>query len=574
VTLALRIEYLTGRCTATSYNDRSAAEWPPHPARVFSALVNAWADGDPPDRDERAALDWLAELPPPGIVASGASERAAMTHYVPVNDVAVLQDFGRQREKLDADRVELADAEAGVEVAAAAGDTKKLKAAERRVLTLRKAVEKQRVGLGALLAKDQALEEAPKAAAIKRARAVLPDGRTRQARTFPSVTPYEPVVHLLWECEPADGHVQALDGLARRVVRLGHSSSLVSCRFVQAAPAATFVPRDDGPMTLRVPRDGQVSQLVAAHQLHQQVEPRVLPCSFQRYGPPAAEGVQPVPRSVFTDEWIVLRQVAGPRLSTTLTEEVTQAVRAALMSHAQDPPPEVLSGHRENGDPSEEPHIAALALPYVGSPHATGVILGVAVVVPRHITYDNRMALLRAVGRWEESARQLLGDEEVEAPPIEVRLGARGVIELERVVWGAPPLANLRPATWCRAARTWLSATPVALDRNPGNLFARDPDVARAAYDSAEGIIATGCERIGLPRPVRVEIIPSVPMPGVPKARAFPPFPADGRKPQRVKVHALIEFEEPVQGPVLVGAGRYYGLGLFRPVHGGGEVGS
>ncbi|MDP2956142.1 MAG: type I-U CRISPR-associated protein Csb2 [Longimicrobiales bacterium] len=571
MTLALRIEYLTGRCTATSYNDRYAAEWPPHPARVFSALVNAWADGDPPDQDERGALDWLAELPSPGVAASGASERAVVPHFVPVNDVAVLQDFERQREKLDTDRAALADAEDALGVAAAVGDTKKVKAAERQVVKLRKAFAKQRVGLGVLLAKDQAPDEAPKAAAIKRARTVLPAGRTRQARTFPSVTPYEPVVHLIWEGDPSDMRLEALDAVARRVVRLGHSSTLVSCRFVQAAPAATLVPRDDGPMTLRVPGAGQVEQLVDAHQLHRQIEPRVLPCRFQRYGPPADEGVRAVPRSVFTDEWIVLRQVEGPRLSATLTAEVTQAVRAALMSHAQDPPPEVVSGHRENGDPSEKAHVAAIALPYVGSPHATGVILGVAVVVPRDITPDDRMALLRAVGRWEESARLRLGDDEVEAPPIEVRLGARGVIELERVVWGAPPLANLRPATWCRAARTWLSATPVALDRNPGNLYARDPDVARAAYDNAAGIIATGCERIGLPRPARVEIIPSVPMPGVPKARAFPPFPADGRKPQRVKVHALLEFEEPVQGPVLVGAGRYYGLGLFRPVYAGGE---
>ena len=36
-------------------------------------------------------------------------------------------------------------------------------------------------------------------------------------------------------------------------------------------------------------------------------------------------------------------------------------------------------------------------------------------------------------------------------------------------------------------------------------------------------------------------------------------------KPQRVKVHALVEFADPVRGPVLLGAGRFFGLGLFRP---------
>ena len=49
------------------------------------------------------------------------------------------------------------------------------------------------------------------------------------------------------------------------------------------------------------------------------------------------------------------------------------------------------------------------------------------------------------------------------------------------------------------------------------------------------------------------------------KARAYPAFPADPSKHQRVKVHARLEFPMPVAGPVLLGAGRYYGLGLCRP---------
>ncbi|HSW31649.1 MAG TPA: type I-U CRISPR-associated protein Csb2 [Longimicrobiales bacterium] len=572
MSFTLRIEYLTGRCTATSYNDRNTAEWPPHPTRVFSALVDAWADGDPPDANERAALEWLAELPPPAIAASGRSERNVVPHFVPVNDVGVLKAFADQREKLDAARAELAEAETALAAAAAVGDARKRTTAERQALRLSRAFDRKRAALASVLAEDQGTDDAPNAAAIRRARSVLPEGRTRQARTFPSVTPHESVVHLVWEAEAASSHCRALDALARRVVRLGHSSSLVWCRVVEAVPPVTLVARDDGPVILRVPSAGQVGKLVDAYSFHQQVEPRVLPCRFQRYGAPADTGVPPIRASVFDDEWIVLRQVGGPRLSSTLSVELTQAVRAALMSHAEDPPPEVMSGHRVDGAPSEAPHLATLALPYVGSAHATGVILGVAVVMPRGITPEDRRALLRAIGTWEADTRIRLGDEEVEAPPVQVRLGARGVIELERVVWGTAPLANLRPSAWCRPARTWLSATPVALDRNPGSLNARDPDEARAAHDNAAGIIALACERIGLPRPERVEVLPSVAMPGVWKARAFPPFPADPRKPQRVKVHALLGFSEPVQGPVLLGAGRYYGLGLFRPVGGAEEA--
>ena len=58
--------------------------------------------------------------------------------------------------------------------------------------------------------------------------ALLPDRRPRQPRTFPSVTPDEPRVVLVWNVDIADQHRAALDFLAARVVRVGHSSTLVS----------------------------------------------------------------------------------------------------------------------------------------------------------------------------------------------------------------------------------------------------------------------------------------------------------------------------------------------------------
>ncbi len=556
MTFALRIEYLTGRCTATSYNDRNTAEWPPHPARVLSALVATWAEEDPPVEAERAALDWLTDQPPPALSASRASQRTVVPHFVPVNDGSVLKGFESQMEKLADTRAALADAEASM---IAKRDTDKL----------RKSIEKQSIALLDLQERDHAPETSPTKAALVQATRMLPEHRTKQARMFPSVSPHEPVVYLVWSSSLGPDVRSTLDTLARRVVRIGHSSSLVTCCFIDDAPEPSLVPRNDGATVLRVAGPGQIQRLIDAHTRHREVEPRVLPCRFQRYGPPPRSNDRHLPRSVFSDEWIVLRQIAGPRFSMTLATEVTQAFRAALMSHAADPLPEVLSGHQVNGDPSETAHMAAVALPFVGSLHATGAILGVAIVPPRSLSESDRLAILRALGTWEQTARDRLQDEEIEAPPLELRLGARGVIELERVVWGVPPLINLRATTWCHAARSWLSATPVALDRNPGKLYSADPATSLAAYESAGEIIATSCERVGLPRPVRVEVLPSVTMPGVAKARTFPPFPADARKPQRVKVHAFLEFDRPVVGPVLLGAGRYYGLGLFRPA---GEV--
>jgi CRISPR-associated protein Csb2 len=232
------------------------------------------------------------------------------------------------------------------------------------------------------------------------------------------------------------------------------------------------------------------------------------------------------------------------------------------MKHADQPPAEVLSGHRADGSPAERPHLAVVPLPFVGHRHADGAVLGVALVLPRACDDEERGAVLRAVGRWEESHRR---DDE-ECPIVPVILGATGVLQVERVSWGPPPARTLRAETWCRPSRRWISATPVALDRNPGDLRARSHEKAEAAFREAERTIAESCANLGLPVPIVVVVFPSVTMPGTWKAREFPPFPAGAGRIRRVKVHVSLEFDRAVRGPILLGAGRYLGLGLFCPV--------
>ncbi|NQT14361.1 MAG: type I-U CRISPR-associated protein Cas5/Cas6, partial [Planctomycetes bacterium] len=49
----------------------------------------------------------------------------------------------------------------------------------------------------------------------------------------------------------------------------------------------------------------------------------------------------------------------------------------------------------------------------------------------------------------------------------------------------------------------------------------------------------------------------------------FPSYPAKGRNASRPQVHVWLRFAEPVVGPILLGAGRYRGYGLFKPWKGG-----
>ena len=85
----IEVNFLTGRYVATCHNERQRCEWPPHPARLFSALVATWAE-DEQDPAEREALEWLESQGPPAISASGATPRTVVSHFVPVNDTSVV----------------------------------------------------------------------------------------------------------------------------------------------------------------------------------------------------------------------------------------------------------------------------------------------------------------------------------------------------------------------------------------------------------------------------------------------------------------------------------------------------
>ncbi|HVS14906.1 MAG TPA: type I-U CRISPR-associated protein Csb2 [Thermoanaerobaculia bacterium] len=545
--IAIDVELLTGRYVATSFNDRSRPEWPPHPARLFSALVATAADHCDVSELERRALEWLEQQGPPRVIASDADPRSVMTTYVPNNTNRVLADWSSHEDRLDAARAELEAAERDA-------DTK----ARRRA---KKAAEKAEAKLAERLASIVADDGRFNRSAGENANEMLPDHRGKQAKTLPSVAPPEPCIRYEWPgASPDDETRAALDALVRRMVRLGHSSSLVACRVLDGETNGhnprleTWVPTDEGGTILRTVTPGQLTRLEHAHARHRGVDPRVLPAEHQAYRRASELATGAAPQTVF-GEWIVLREVApkgGHRLGLLLTrtEDVTRALRGALLHHAEDPPPAILSGHTPDGRPLERPHVAFLPLADVAGRHAGGAILGVAIVLPREIAPADRRAVLRAVGRWEQAG-------------LELKMGRIGVMHLERIT-GDDPRKTLDPRSWTRPALRWASVTPIALDQNPGDLLSRDPTKAAEAAERAESIVATSCERIGLPRPKWVQLMRRSLFDAAPAAKRFMPYPRNGSGVRRVCVHVEMEFGEPVGGTVLVGAGRYFGLGLFR----------
>lgn len=91
--LQLQIGFLTGRYCAACIHDPAKPEWPPHPSRIYSALVAAaYAGGRQPSQHERKVLETLEQAGPPMLIFPEADTTAGAAHHVPVNDM--LSRFG------------------------------------------------------------------------------------------------------------------------------------------------------------------------------------------------------------------------------------------------------------------------------------------------------------------------------------------------------------------------------------------------------------------------------------------------------------------------------------------------
>ena len=546
----IEVNFLTGRYTATVHNDRRKAEWPPHMARLFSSLVATWAE-DGNDPTERAALEWLESQKPPAIAASEAVQRVAVPHFVPVNDASI---FGRSQAKRTAKIPELQDRLDNGLAASGGRDTPEITQLREKMISEKQYVETlvERVG------------NTNPSSAVR----MFPEWRGRQERFYPSVTPVDARVTYLWDSHPPDGLDTILDRLLGRISRLGHSSSLVSCRITYQSPTANLLPGSTGE-SMRIVRSGQLAELERQYAVHRGVKPRSLPYTDIRYR--TVDGTASSERPLQPNtagEWIIFEFAHDSRtFPSTRTAELAAAMRAAVFSHTQDPIPEGISGHRPEGAPTTTPHVAFLPLPYVGFEHADGRLLGIALSLPNSLGANACRALFRAIGEWEMGATQ---------KRLRITMGSSGAINMSRLL-GPSTMVSLQRRVWKSPSRRWVSSTPIALPKHPGSL-SRGTVAARAkAWKTAESSVATACEHVGLPRPLAIEISLDPFVSGAHPATRFPAFGQNGRDGQRIKrqlIHASLTFERPVAGPLMIGTGRFLGLGLMRPARAGGQSGS
>ncbi len=368
--------------------------------------------------------------------------------------------------------------------------------------------------------------------------------RSRQPRTFPTIVPESPIVTFLWDEAPTHLDGVVLDRLAGQVAYIGHSSSLVRLKVVENAPEVTLSPDPNG-QPFRIPAAGIVTALDMA--LGRYIESGIrgpLPTYYARYALAAQAPDSPPPGSFFGD-LLILGAVRGPRLAIASAERVALAFRAAIMALAAEPLPESLSGHAPGGGRSEQPHVAFAALPDVGHAHAAGTLMGVAAILPRMVPSGVRDAL-------EEALAALMHQGDGRSPTLNISRTISWSLAPTGADGSSSPVA-LRAQTWTHPARRWATVTPLELDRF----------VKGRLSDEASQVVAETIDRVGLPQPIAIQLSPTSVFSGAGHWREFRR--RQGGTP-RLLIHAAFEFDHEVEGPILLGAGRYRGLGLCRPI--------
>jgi CRISPR-associated protein Csb2 len=200
-------------------------------------------------------------------------------------------------------------------------------------------------------------------------------------------------------------------------------------------------------------------------------------------------------------------------------------------------------------------------LPHVGFPYADGHVTGFALVPPRGKNLRVETDFLKAL-------RCVMKHDGEDGHYLKVYFDGLPDIRLHPVT--EPILAAQNPASYTKAAKVFATITPIILDRH---LIKQ----GEAQIDEMKALIQSACANIGLPKPELDDIVPDKhsAFEGATSARLSGKAPAwmNWRLPKslagRPMTHAVLRFREEVEGPIMLGAGRFFGLGLCRPLRKG-----
>ncbi|MGH8572051.1 MAG: type I-G CRISPR-associated protein Csb2, partial [Gammaproteobacteria bacterium] len=302
-----------------------------------------------------------------------------------------------------------------------------------------------------------------------------------------------------------------------------------------------------GQVELRVPGPDRLKQL---DESYKRSGGKPDPCPPWRYRRTHDQPTdRRIARSIFERMYVFEPQRGDPSLPAVSTQNVTQVLRKALIACIEEDQrlrglepnvPDIVHGH------GRHPHCAYIALPFVNprQRHADGSIKGLAVLVPRDVDEKDLLALAVGLVRLQENGLHIPG------------IGTWRLVEVPE---DDPPMHSLDARTWRRPSRRWTTATPMVFGHFP-----------KPNNGSAVKIVLESLRMVGVEPDLAVEVAVGrhSPLHGAPPSWQFKTNgnqrDADG--PPRILRHVSVRFDYPVAGPIVLGAKRYFGLGLMWPL--------
>jgi CRISPR-associated protein Csb2 len=494
------------RCHDGRYH--GTGDWPPSPARLFQALVAGAARGAALADEDRAALGWLETLKPPVIAAPKSLPARGFTTYVPNNDLdAVGGDPRRIGEIRIAKSIKprLFDAMGSFLYAwCYAPDD----AAEHHACGITRIAERlYQLGRGVDMAWAWAevVDEAEIEARLAAHGGILHRPSDRGA-------------DMALLC-PQPGSLTSLEERFRagrnRFAEIGNGKKRVQLFSQPPKPRFRAVSYDCPP----------------TYQLFDLRETESLK---------AEPGFAPWPLTRTVDLVTIIRTRAVDRLMEALPDQAASIAR-------------ILVG-RNASEADKAQRVRIVPLPSIGHIHVDPAIRRVLIEIPPNCPIAaNDIA-------WAFSGLELGIDHQTG----EVLREGRPVL--------VPTEDQSMPGRYQRKSRLWRTITPVAL---PPPAARRRTDRSRQsdAKDGAErlleqrraaGAILQALRHAGfgsVPATIRVQREPFTA-----RGERVEPFAPGTRFAAARLWHVEIGFAEPVKGPLLLGDGRYLGLGLMVPV--------
>lgn len=344
---AITVELLNGCFYARDTSDEKLPEWPPHPARMFAALVSAAAETRELDRFRPLLLS-IEGFDPPDIaaiefpwprVAWNRPNRPSLDIFVRINDPK--SKSGSKAHPIPALR------------------------------TLQKRY--------------------------------LPSVRVPNADG-------ESSVHYIWPHGDLGEMRSELEELCGRVGYLGSSRSKVRVFLTDVLPVVNWKHVPTGARFLRVARPGTLKELERTFEgmlqetkteQNRSYPPAGSDAGYERVAPAGEPVVEPRAsnfKSVF------LFQLRGPRLHLESTLFLTQKFRGALLQAGDGQPLAAIHGHHRDD------HLAVVPLAFVGAPHADGEIKGIGALVPDSLDLAERDQLLYRLAGVSRFSDSFLGE--------------------------------------------------------------------------------------------------------------------------------------------------------------------